>query len=172
MRRWRAISFEQWQDKARWLDGAATYDARLPRVRDVARMIAAPHFARDPNDVKSVVLDVFFVVRTHIHYVSDPMSEEFSDAEQVLDSREGDCDDKVRCFVALVRSLYTPERCDVMIRPVLKGGEFAHVQAVVKWPGSQKEPKALPGGWLVAEVILRDAQLGDDIGDIAIRVLS
>lgn len=172
MRRWRAITFEDWQAKARFLDGYATFGARLPKVRDVARIIAAPHVRADPNDVYSVLVDLFYVVKVHVHYVSDPMSEEFSDAEQVLDAREGDCDDKVQTFVALVRSLYTPERCDVMIRPVMKAGGFAHVQAVVRFPGSYKHPKATEGGWLVCEVILRDAQLGDDIQDVPNRALS
>src|ERR1700690_3893734 len=125
MRRWRAIGFDGWEQKARFLDGAATRDARLPRVRDVARWVARPHVAKDPNDVLSVVSDLFNLVKLHVHYVSDPMSEEVWDAQQVLESREGDCDDKVACFVALVRIVYTPERCDVRIRPVMREGNFA-----------------------------------------------
>lgn len=159
----RAVVFVDWQAKARYLDGAASVDARRPYVRQVARWVA---MARDPNDKGGMVRDLYRIVRDHVRYVHDPDSEEFSDADTVLAQGYGDCDDKARAFVALCRSL----RIEAAIRPVLSrrpdgGDDFTHVQAVVRWPGSYQEPKAQAGGWLVAELIMRDADLGDDVAD-------
>lgn len=41
-------------------------------------------------------------------------------------------------------------------------GNFVHVQAEVRYPGSEHEPNAQPGGWLLAELILRGCALGQD----------
>jgi transglutaminase-like putative cysteine protease len=165
----RAISFDDWEAKARYLDGVAWADARLlPKVREVARRVARPHGSMSPEKMGAVARDLFRLVQHRVRYVADPASEEFSDAQQVLEQSQGDCDDKVRCFVALCRSL----RIEAHVRPVMRQGEFVHVQAVCRWPGSDREPKALPGGWMVAEVILRDAELGDDIQDVPTRAIS
>jgi len=111
--------------------------------------------------------------------VSDPASEEFSDAEQTLRQGYGDCDDKVRAFVALLRS--ASSSFEAHIRPVLNSDGFAHVQAVVRFPGSfmvrgwrDGGPAfvAGPGGWVTAEVILRDAHFGDEVQDVPTLALS
>ena len=170
--------FASWQDKAAWLDGQAWVDARLPYVRDVARRICLAH---DPNDFEGIARDVFELAQHRIKYISDPASEEFSDAEVVLRQGYGDCDDKVRLFVALLRS--ASPSFNAAIRPVLTsdGESFAHVQGVVRFPGSNLVRAyrggvatyiAAPGGWLTAEVILRDARLGDELADVPTRALS
>src|SRR5271165_6258633 len=114
MVRTRRVIFRSWQDKAAWLDGQAWVDARLPYVRDVARRICLAH---DPNDFESIARDVFELAQHRTKYVSDPASEEFSDAEVVLRQGYGDCDDKVRLFVALLRS--ASPSFQAAIRPVL-----------------------------------------------------
>lgn len=163
----RGVIFSDWQAKAAWLDGAAWMDARTEFVRDLARRIAIAH---DPNDLEGIVTDLFDLVRLRVRYVSDPASEEFSDAETVLRAGYGDCDDKVRAFVALCRS--ASAAIEAHVRPVLQGHNLTHVQALVRWPGSYRHPRARPGGWLVAELILRDARLGDDANDVPNRILS
>jgi transglutaminase-like putative cysteine protease len=115
-----------------------------------------------PENAAYVANDIYRLVRDRVRYVSDPASEEFSDAQQVLEQGEGDCDDKVRCFVALCRCL----KLEAHVRPVMRGRDFVHVQAVVRFPGSERDPRALADGWLVAELIMRDATLGDDVGDV------
>jgi len=165
MRRWRAVTFDDWEAKARYLDGAAWVDARiLPSVRRVALQLARPFGAISPENQGELAHAVFQFVQRRVRYVSDPASEEFSDAGVVIETGWGDCDDKVRCFVALCRSL----KIDAFVRPVMRDGEFVHVQAVCRYPGSDRHPKAMLGGWLVAEVILRDAKLGDDVQDVPV----
>jgi len=168
MRRFRAVTFADWESKAKFLDGAATLDARFPVVRDMARRITR---SRNPNDYQGAIGDLFTYVQKRVKYVNDPQSEEFSDAQQVLESLEGDCDDKVRAFVGMVRSLYNGDRVQVAVRPVLRVDDFAHVQAVVRWPGSVAFRPGT-GGWVTAEVILRDAKLGDDVQDVPSLALS
>ena len=176
MVRSRRVLFSTWQDKANWLDGEASVDARLPYVREVARRIAMAH---DPNDFEGMARDFFELCQHRIKYVSDPNSEEFSDAEQTLRQGFGDCDDKVRAFVALLRS--ASSSFEAHIRPVLNDSGFAHVQAVARFPGSMLvqgwrdggwQYVAQPGGWVTAEVILRDAHLGDEVQDVPSRALS
>lgn len=160
MQRTRSITFAGWEAKARYLDGVAWDDARTPLVRDMARRLVLPI---DPNRPDLAAEMIFEFVRRAIRYVRDPASEEFSDSEEILRQGFGDCDDKVRLFVALARSV----GLEASVRPVLqpvKGEDpdFVHVQAEVRWPGSYKSPKARAGGWLTAELILRDCRLGDE----------
>ena len=168
MRRWslvrtRFATFDDWMAKAQYLDGSAWVDARiLPKVREVARRVARPYGAVSPEKMGAIAKDLFRLVKDRVRYVSDPASEEFSDAQVTLEQGYGDCDDKVRCFVALCRSL----KLEAHVRPVMRGDDFAHVQAVVRWPGSERDPAARDGGWLIAELILRDARLGDDVQDV------
>jgi hypothetical protein len=39
---------------------------------------------------------------------------------------------------------------------------FVHVQAEVRWPGSVRDPRADNDGWILAELILRGVELGQD----------
>jgi len=164
MIRRRGITFADWQEKARWLDGAAQDDARRPYVREVARWIA---MAFDPNNREAIARAIFALVRDQVRYIPDPDSEEFSDSDLILHGGYGDCDDKARVFVALARSL----RFDAAIRPVLSrrtdgADDFTHVQAVIRWPGSAMLPNAGRAGWITAELILASAQLGDEVADV------
>lgn len=169
--RTREVVFADWLAKARYLDGAAWDDARRPLVRDMARRIGGNV---DPNRADVRAERLFDFCKRAIRYVPDPASEEFSDAEAILLQGFGDCDDKVRLFVALARSLGLEARVRPVLTPARPGEEdpdFVHVQAEVRWPGSYRMPRARAGGWLVAELILRDARLGDDAGDVPNRIL-
>jgi hypothetical protein len=46
------------------------------------------------------------------------------------------------------------------IRAVFKVGDFVHVQAELRWPGSSRYPLAQKGGWVVSETILKGVPLG------------
>jgi hypothetical protein len=116
-------------------------------------------------------------VRDHIRYVYDwrvsegTRGEEFADAETCLARGYGDCDDKSRLFVALVRAAERVHALGVQarIRPVFRthpAWEFVHVQAEVRWWGSGAHPAAMPGGWLLAELILADCEIGQNPDDM------
>ena len=177
MHRWRCITFDDWFAKAQYLDGVAWVDARiLPKVREVSRRIAAPYGAISPEKYPAIASDLYRLVKDRVVYVSDPASEEFSDAQQTLEQGFGDCDDKVRCFVALCRCL----KLEAHVRPVMRAGEFTHVQAQVRWPGSDRlvrpgsAARGVPptlmaeDGWITAELILRDGRLGDEVQDVPV----
>lgn len=150
------VSWRTPQEKARWLDEAAQADARLPLTRKFAVQVAR---SIDPNRKDLLAEELHRFVRDSIHYVHDPSFEEFASSDVTLQRGIGDCDDKARLFVALARSV----GLDARIRPVYdKAGNFVHVQATVRWPGSQTYPNALPGGAVVAEFIVEGARLGDD----------
>lgn len=149
------VRFSSPAEKAAWLDAMASLDARLPVVRDLAARTAQ---ARDANRKDLVADDLQRLVRDGIRYVPDPGAEEFADAQTSLLRGYGDCDDKARTYVALCRACGVTAR----IRPMFMGPVFVHVQAETKWPGSERHPKAQPGGWLVVELILRGVGVGDD----------
>ncbi len=74
----------------------------------------------------------------------------------MLERGADDCDGKSRLFVALVRAAPIGG-VEARILPVFrhhKGiftpDDFVHVQAQVRWPGSEKKIHAGAGGWLRA----------------------
>jgi transglutaminase-like putative cysteine protease len=170
MQRARGVMFGGWESKAAYLDGAAWDDARAPVVRDIARRVAK---SIDPNRQDLIAHAVFDFVKRAIRYVKDPASEEFSDAEEILRAGFGDCDDKVRLFVALCRSLGLEARVRPVLQPAQDGGrpDFTHVQAEVRWPGSYLHARARAAGWITAELILAACELGDEPQDVASRAL-
>jgi transglutaminase-like putative cysteine protease len=125
-----------------------TLDARLPAVRDFARRVAMSPL-HDPNDQEALARDLHQFVRDCIKYIRDPAGEEFSDAQQVFQQGFGDCDDKVRLFVALCRSLGIEAR----VLPIFRGSDFVHVQAEVRVGD--------PPRWMVAELIVKGIALGE-----------
>lgn len=150
------ISWRTPKEKARWLDEAAQNDARLPLTRRLAVTVARK---TDPNRKDLLAEELHRFVRDSIRYVHDPSFEEFASSDVTLQRGIGDCDDKARLFVALARAV----GLEAHIRPVFDAaGNFVHVQAVVRWPGSQSYRLAKPGGWVVSELIVEGARLGDD----------
>lgn len=102
-------------------------------------------------------------VRDRIRYVRDPIDsrtgrreEQFADAGVVLRRGYDDCDGKARLVVALALVAGLEAR----IRAVFRVGDFVHVQAELRWRGSELYPRAQRGGWVVSETILRGVELG------------
>jgi len=151
----RHITWANAEAKAQWIDGMAYTDAKLTLVRDFAARVA---FALDPNDREGLARTLQRFVRDQIRYVPDPTYEEISDSQTILERAWGDCDDKARLFTALARAV----GIDARVRPVEdEEGLFYHVQCEARWPGSDRMKNAQPGGWVLAELILRDCDLGD-----------
>jgi transglutaminase-like putative cysteine protease len=150
----RVITWANADEKAAWIDGMAFTDARLPLVRDLAVRMAR---ARDINDRLGLMRDLQTFVRDAIGYIEDPSWEEISDSQTILERGYGDCDDKVRLFVALARAVGRDSR----VRPVHdQEGFFYHVQAEARWPGSEQIAGSQPGGWVLIELILRGCGIG------------
>ena len=163
----RVVGWRTLEEKAHWLDGAASLDALRRGIERVAA-----RFCLMPNgEARTRALQRW--VRDNIRYIYDwrmsqgSRGEEFADAETTLERGYGDCDDKSRLFVALVRAAeqVRPMGVQARIRPVFRAHplwEFVHVQAEVRWFGSQVHPSAMPGGWLLCELILAYCEIGQN----------
>lgn len=167
----RILSFDTLDEKARWLDAAASFDATLDYLRDFChRQFSYRHFTQDENHREALVRAIHRWVRDNIHYVQDyritqgKPGEEFADSETVLKRGYDDCDGKSRLFVALCRIMGV----DAIIRPVFKPHplDFVHVQALVRWPGSTAKPYADKDGWCLAEMILKGCEIGQNPDDV------
>ena len=163
----REIIFPTLVDKAKWLDSMSSFDALRRGIQGVASQ-----FTRDPRP-EMRTRNIHRFCRDRIHYERDFQlsrnrpGEEFADSPTVLRRGYGDCDDKARLFVALmraaelVRPLGTESRIHAVFRkhPVI---DFVHVQADVRWPGSKSNPRADANGWILAELILKGCELGQN----------
>ncbi len=163
----REIIFTTLEEKARWLDGAASLDALRRGIQTVAS-----RFTSDPRpEMRARRIHQF--CRDRIHYERDfqlsrnKPGEEFADPPTVIRRGYGDCDDKARLFVALMRAaeLVRPLGTEARIRAVFRKHpviDFVHVQAEVRWPGSKRTPRADGNGWILAELILKGCELGQN----------
>ncbi len=162
----REIIFRTLEEKARWLDAAASFDALRKGIQRVAS-----RFTSEPRpEIRTRNIHRF--VRDRIHYERDFQlsrnlpGEEFADSPTVLRRGYGDCDDKARLFVALMRAaeLVRPLGTEARIRAVFRKHpvDFVHVQAEVRWPQSKLTQRADPNGWILAELILRGCELGQN----------
>jgi transglutaminase-like putative cysteine protease len=144
------VTFRDADEKARWLDGSAKFDAwHLPKVRELALRFAKA-LSHDPNDPDALAHDFYKFVRDSIRYVPDPGGmEQLSDSDVILEQGAGDCDDKARLYVALCTCVRVPAR----IRPCFSGEDFVHVQAEVFL--------ASVGEYVACEFIIRDLPFGE-----------
>jgi transglutaminase-like putative cysteine protease len=153
----RELTYANLEAKARWLDAAASLDAREPHIRELAIRFEK---ARGANDPRGIATDIHAFARDAISYCYGPSHQEFADSWTILNRPGGACDNcagKSRVFVALCRAV----EIDARILPnFVHPDEFNHVQAQVRWPGSGSEPTAEAGGWLRAELIVRGVPLG------------
>jgi transglutaminase-like putative cysteine protease len=147
------VNFKSADEKARWLDANARFDAwHGEKVRELAlRFAKAP--SHDPNDPDALARDFFRWVRDCIKYVSDPGGmEQLSNSDVIIEQGAGDCDDKARLFVALC----TCVRVTARIRPCFEdpdvGERFVHVQAEV-WMQGESD-------WVACDFIIRDLPFG------------
>lgn len=171
----RVASFADLAEKARWLDAAASIDATGQRIRDFARRFVRAYpergelGTRRPEALGHRAAAIHAFVRDSIAYRQDRpprlgvRAEEFEDSETILARGFDDCDGKSRLFVALCRAAGVEAR----IRPVFASPRsFVHVQALVRFPGSMHWHGHDAHGWLLAEMILRGADLGDNPDDL------
>ena len=156
----RFVYFRSLKEKADYLDAMASLDARDPCVRDLARRFS---LSCNPNDRACVATRIHDWVRDAVPYVYGPSHQELASAAEVAgcdpQRPAGDnCAGKARLFVAMCRAVELEAR----ILPNFRArGDFNHVQAQVRWPGSEKDPRAEAGGWLRAELIAKGVALGD-----------
>lgn len=162
----RVVGWRNLAEKASWLDGASSLDAlRGSTMQAVKRFTGI-------DDAEERTRAIQRWVRDNIRYVYDfrvtqgQRGEEFADTPTAIRRGYGDCDDKSRIFVALVRAAERAKPLGVQarIRPVFKRHpvEFVHVQAEARWWGSEIHPRAMPGGWLLCELILKGCEIGQD----------
>jgi transglutaminase-like putative cysteine protease len=153
----RPMTFANLWDKARWLDAAASLDARHPGVREIAIRFQKARGASNPS---SIARDLHAFCRDSISYCYGPSHQEFADTWTILNRPGGACDNcagKARCFVALCRAI----ELDARIVPNFRNpNDFNHVQAQVRWPGSEQDRYAEAGGWLRVELIIQGVPLG------------
>lgn len=144
--------------KAAWLDAGASLDS-LGRV---AKRIGARYLELEPEPAPRA-MRIQADVRDRVKYKHDRAwpganGEEFASSRTILERLTDDCDGKSRLFVALCRA----SNLEARIRPVFRGPDFVHVQAQVRWPGSERWKNATRDGWVLAELIVEGVGLGDD----------
>lgn len=162
----RVVQFASLEEKARWLDAAASLDSLRGNVQQFARRFLGV----EGPEARTRAIHRW--VRDHIHYEFDfrvsqnERGEEFVDTETMIRRGYADCDDKARGFVAIVRAaeMLRPLGTEARIRSVFVRHPlaFVHVQVEVRWPRSQLDERAQPGGWLLAELILKNCEIGED----------
>jgi hypothetical protein len=162
----RVVGWRTLAEKANWLDGAASLDA----LRKGTQAIAQRFLNLPTAETRTRAIQRF--VRDGVRYTQDfrvtqgHRGEEFADTVSALVRGYGDCDDKARAFVALVRAAerQVPLGAQARIRPVFTRHplEFVHVQAEARWWGSDAHPAAMPGGWLLCELILARCEIGQN----------
>lgn len=162
----RVLSFATLGEKAKWLDAAAGLDSLRTLVQHHAKRFLAY------SDAEARTRAIQRWVRDNIKYqydwrVSQGLpGEEFSDTSTLLERGYGDCDDKARAFVALIRAveMVKPLGVKSRIRPIFTKTprQFVHVQAEVIWPRSELHENAMPEGWLLAELIVKGCEIGQD----------
>jgi hypothetical protein len=165
----RVIAFSTLAEKANWLDAAASLDSMRTGIQDVARRFVAE------KDPELRTRNIHRFVRDRIHYEQDyrvsqgQPGEEFADSETVLKRGYDDCDGKARLFVALMRAaeVVRPLGTAARIRAVFRKHplDFVHVQAEVMFHGSKRVTTADPDGWVLAELILKGCELGQNPDD-------
>jgi hypothetical protein len=164
----RVLTFKTLDAKAHWLDAAASLDALRGEVQRQAQRFLLM------SDAEARTRAIQRWVRDSIGYQYDFRTsqglpgEEFADTTSTIERGFGDCDDKARAFVALVRAveMLRPMGTLARIRPIFAKApddRFVHVQAEVAWPGSAKHENAMgQEGWLLAELIVKGCEIGQD----------
>jgi transglutaminase-like putative cysteine protease len=163
----RKIAFDSLEEKAAWLDSSASLDAGRDGVRALAARIVSEH-GRDPRRLAE---SAFLYWRDGIRYERDvrlsdmERAEQFADPDAVMRRGFDDCDGKARGFVATIRAVAIEARTPALrarIVPIFSAdwSDFKHVQAEVRWDGSNGYRHARPDGWLLAELTLAGVPLG------------
>ena len=165
------VAFKSDLEKLAFMNAGAARDAKHPEISRVARALVANI---RPDDWRGMASEIHRFVRDGIRYTHDPNRRELlMSAADTLARGADDCDGKARLAVALARAA----GLEAVVWPKWRGPVLAHVQWGVKWPGSERDPRAqlpatglgLPARreWIVGEVTIKGAELGDDPSRIA-----
>lgn len=153
-----ALEFRDDAEKLRFLDQNAEAAARDPWIVQLASALIRPY---RPDDYFNQARAIARYVRDAIRYQPDPNRREQL-AHPVVSLKRGydDCDGKASAAVALMRAV----GLDARIHPLWEGDELKHTQVRVRWPGSDHAlaPFKAPGGWVLGEVTIAGAELGED----------
>lgn len=167
------VTFRNDLEKLAFMQAGAARDARNPYVQRIAVQLVK---AFRPDDWRGMATEIHRYVRDGIRYTHDPDRKELlMSAVDTLRRGADDCDGKARVAVALARAA----GLEAVVWPKWKGPVLAHVQWGVKWPGSERDPRAqapavrlqLPGRreWIVGELTIKGAELGDDPSRIPVN---
>lgn len=150
------IAFENDHQKLAFMQDGAEADAVDPRVVELATRIVRP-FRSDAW--RRMASEIHRWVRDGIKYQRDPnRREQLADAWTTISRGYDDCDGKARVAVAMARAV----GLDARVWPVWRGDMLAHVQAAYRWEGSRDETDADADGWIVGELTIEGAELGQD----------
>ena len=170
----RLVAFDD-EEKAKRLDAAASMDAANIAVRQLAAAVAGAKSS--PEEAATRVLrfcqtriayagDTARTAAATAKYGPEPGVEELADTMTIVRRGFDDCDGKARVCVALLRS----RGIEARIRPVRQVGQFTHVQAEARWPGSDRHPLSQDDeGWIMLEPTAREALLGEGPNDVIAR---
>lgn len=161
-------------EKAALLDAGASADCALPQVRSLAAAVCGAG-----SSPAEAVRRALHFAQTAIRYVRDTnrpredvaiagpstATDEFAATPQILRRRYGDCDDKARVLLALLRC----RGIDSRIHPVFQRGTFVHVQVEARYAGSDAHPLAQDDGWLRLDPTAREALVGEAPPDVQKR---
>lgn len=162
-------------EKAQRLDAAASMDAANIAVRQLAAAVAGAK--SKPEEAATRILryaqtkiayagDTARTAKATAKYGPEPGIEELADTMTIVRRGYDDCDGKARVCVALLRA----RGIEARIRPVRQVGQFTHVQAEARWPGSERHLYAQDAeGWIMLEPTAREARLGEGPNDVIKR---
>ena len=169
----RLVELEDYEKAAR-MDAGASLDAANVAVRQLAAAVGGT--GSTPEETATRILrfcqqriayagDTNRTPAATAKYGPEPGMEELPDTMTIVKKGFDDCDGKARVCVALLRS----RGIEARIRPVRQAGQFTHVQAEARWPGSEKHRLAQDEGWILLEPTAREALLGESPNDVIAR---
>lgn len=162
-------------EKAKKIDVGASMDAANPAVRAIAAAVGG--LGSTPEETATRILrfcqnriayagDTARTAKATAKYGEEPGMEALADTMTIVRRGFDDCDGKARVCVAFLRS----RGIEARIRPVRQVGQFTHVQAEARWPGSEKHPYSQDEeGWIMLEPTAREARLGEGPNDVIKR---
>lgn len=151
------LEFRNDQEKLAFLDSVANEYATHPKIVALAsRLIRRLR----PDAYLAQAREIHRFVRDGIRYQPDPnRQEQLINPVSVIERGRDDCDGKAVTAVALMRAV----GLDARVHPRWAGDELEHVQVRVRFPGSDHVGGPYrEGAWLIGEVTIRGAELGED----------
>lgn len=167
------VAFRSDLDKLKFMQDGAAKDARQSEIQRVGLALVSNI---RPDDWRGMAREIHRFVRDGIRYTHDPDRKELlMTAADTLKRGADDCDGKARLAAALGRAV----GLDAVIWPKWRGPVLGHVQWGIRWPGSDRDPLAqVPASglpfpakreWIVGELTIKGAELGEDPSRIAVN---